>query len=143
MDEETDGIAFTRYNLSVTNRASYPDSMFADAPDLPACGLNTDSARTWVDIQDGDGNYLYGFCDLDGADSMGNLWFALHRGTTHQRPARSRCLRRLRCRARSLLERVREDEQVLGLRRSPGRCVPRRASRNARSTMCGRTCSCH
>jgi hypothetical protein len=80
-DYETGGQAFTRYRISVTNRASYPDSLFAAAPDLPPCGLNANSSRTWVDIHDGDGNRLYGFCALGEADSLGGLWFALPRGT--------------------------------------------------------------
>ena len=80
-DYETGGMAFTRYRISVTNRAAYPDSLFAPAPDLPPCGLNTNSSRTWVDIHDGDGNRLYGFCALGSADSLDKLWFALPRGT--------------------------------------------------------------
>ncbi len=80
-DYETGGQAFTRYNISVTNRAAYPDALFAAAPDLPPCGLNANSSRTWVDIHDGDGVRLYGFCALGEADHLGGLWFALPRGT--------------------------------------------------------------
>ena len=80
-DYETGGMAFTRYRISVTNRAEYPDSLFAAAPDLPPCGLNTNSSRTWVDIHDGDGHRIYGFCALGEADSLNDLWFALPRGT--------------------------------------------------------------
>lgn len=80
-DYETGGLAFTRYRISVTNRAAYPDSLFAAAPDLPPCGLNANSSRTWVDIHDGDGHRLYGFCALGTADNLGSLWFALPRGT--------------------------------------------------------------
>ena len=80
-DYEANGKAWTRYRVSVTNRAQYPDAMFVAAPDLPACGLNTNASRTWVDLHDGDGNYLYGFCALGSADSLDNLWFAMPRGT--------------------------------------------------------------
>ncbi|MFQ5526624.1 MAG: hypothetical protein ACE5GX_10220 [Thermoanaerobaculia bacterium] len=80
-DYEAGGNAWTRYNISVTNRASYPNALFAPAPDLPPCGLNANSSRTWVDIHDGDGNRLYGFCALGQSENLNNLWFAVPRGT--------------------------------------------------------------
>lgn len=40
------GVAYTRYKLEVSNRDDYPASLFKPAPDLPPCGLNTNSART-------------------------------------------------------------------------------------------------
>jgi hypothetical protein len=76
----SDGNAYTKYRLNVTNKSAYPDQLFAAAPDLPPCGLNTNSSRTWVDIHDDDGARLYGFCALSNADSLGNLWFARARG---------------------------------------------------------------
>lgn len=76
----SDGNAYTRYELNVTNKASYPDELFAASPSLPPCGLNTNSSRTWVDIDDNNGARLYGFCALSGADSLGDIWFAKPRG---------------------------------------------------------------
>ena len=44
------GTTYTRYKLAVSNRDDYPASLFKPAPDLPPCGLNTNSAQTWVNI---------------------------------------------------------------------------------------------
>jgi hypothetical protein len=57
----TDGNPYTRYRIPVVNRAAFPDALFTPAPDLPPCGANPDSSRTWVDANDGEGNRLYGF----------------------------------------------------------------------------------
>lgn len=80
-DYEAGGNAWTRYRISVTNRAEYPDALFAAAPDLPPCGANASSSRTWVDIHDGDGDRLYGFCALGEAADLDDIWFAVPRGT--------------------------------------------------------------
>lgn len=80
-DYEAGGNAWTRYRISVTNRAAYPDSLFDAAPDLPPCGTNTSASRTWVDLHDGNGDRLYGFCALGEADDLGQIWFAMPRGT--------------------------------------------------------------
>ena len=77
----SDGNPYTRYRIEVTNRSSYPDALFAPAPDLPACGLNTNSSRTWVDLHDQNGVRLYGFCALSAASDLAGLWFAMPRGT--------------------------------------------------------------
>jgi hypothetical protein len=75
------GNNFTRYNLSIANRAEYPDSLFRPSPDLPPCGANANSSRTWVDIFNGDTDQrLYGFCALGSADDLDMLWFALPEG---------------------------------------------------------------
>ncbi|MEE8526202.1 MAG: hypothetical protein V3T72_19870, partial [Thermoanaerobaculia bacterium] len=76
----SDGNAYTRYTVSVLNRAAYPDALFAPSPALPPCGLNASSARTWVDLHDGDGVRLNGFCALGSADSLDGIWFAVPRG---------------------------------------------------------------
>jgi len=68
---------FLRYNYAVENFASYPDELFAPAPNLPPCGNNTKAARTWVDIYDQSGKRLYGFCALGKASDLNNIWFAL------------------------------------------------------------------
>ena len=41
-----------------------PDQMFAEAPDLPPCGLNPRSARTHIMIHDNEVCFLYGYCGL-------------------------------------------------------------------------------
>lgn len=81
-DYEVRGNEFTRYRFEVTNSEAFPDDMFAPAPHLPACGLNTNSSRTWVDIYDNNNNRLYGFCAFDSSDDLERLWFARPKGTT-------------------------------------------------------------
>jgi hypothetical protein len=79
---ETDSSAgFTRYRLSVTNRSEFPDKLFEAAPDLPACGKNTNASRTWVDILDGATHKkIYGFCAFSASDNLDLLWFAVKQG---------------------------------------------------------------
>jgi hypothetical protein len=75
------GRNWVRYVYDVLNKDSYPADMFAAAPNLPACGLNHNSSRTWVDIFDGTGKRLYGFCALGAPQNMNGIWFAAEEGT--------------------------------------------------------------
>jgi hypothetical protein len=70
-----------RYNYDVFNKDQYPAAMFAAAPGLPPCGLNTNSSRTWIDFFDSRGKRLYGFCALGSPNDMGKIWFAMPEGT--------------------------------------------------------------
>ncbi len=80
-DYTVGGVTYTRYKLSVANRDDYPASLFKPAPDLPPCGLNTNSARTWVNIYNSfDGGYIYGFCALSSPSDLDGLWFAVPKG---------------------------------------------------------------
>jgi photosystem II stability/assembly factor-like uncharacterized protein len=80
-DYSVEGNPFTRFKLTVTNRAAYPDSLFRLSPDLPPCGQNANASRTWVDIYNGDTHQrIYGFCAFRSADNLDQLWFALPRG---------------------------------------------------------------
>lgn len=73
---------FTRYIMSVTNRTEYPRSLWAKYPDLPPCGLNEKSSRTWVDIHNGANDQrIYGYCALSSSDGLDGIWFAVPRGT--------------------------------------------------------------
>lgn len=74
---EANGKQWTRYMYGVDNYQVYPDAMFAPAPDLPPCGKNTKSSRTWVDIYDQGGKRLYGFCAFSKAADLNTIWFAL------------------------------------------------------------------
>jgi hypothetical protein len=76
----TGGKDFIRYQYDVLNKDAYPDAMFAAAPALPPCGLNTKSSRTWVDIFDSRGKRLYGFCALGKPADLNGIWFALEDG---------------------------------------------------------------
>jgi len=71
---------FTRYRLSIANWNSYPSELFEAAPDLPPCGLNAESSRTWIDIFNQDGVRIYGFCALAASEELGDLWFAVKLG---------------------------------------------------------------
>jgi hypothetical protein len=74
---QSGGKNYVRYRFGVENSAEYPADMFAPAPDLPPCGENAKSSRTWVDIYDQSGKRLYGFCSLAKPDDLNSIWFAL------------------------------------------------------------------
>ncbi|MBV9925158.1 MAG: hypothetical protein JOZ96_09110 [Acidobacteria bacterium] len=74
------GKNFVRYSFGVMNSTDYPNEMFAAAPNLPPCGKNAKSARTWVDIYDQQGKRLNGFCALSKPDDLNSIWFALEEG---------------------------------------------------------------
>jgi hypothetical protein len=74
------GKNWVRYRYDVFNKDSYPAAMFAAAPALPPCGNNANSSRSWVDVFDGTGRRLYGFCALGTPDNLGKIWFAAEEG---------------------------------------------------------------
>ena len=74
------GKNWIRYKYDVLNKGDYPASLFAAAPALPPCGLNTKSSRTWVDFFDSRGKRIYGFCALGKPDDLGGIWFAFEEG---------------------------------------------------------------
>jgi hypothetical protein len=74
------GKNWIRYNYDVLNKMSYPAALFAAAPNLPPCGANTNSSRTWVDFFQQSGQRLYGFCALSKPEDLGSIWFALEEG---------------------------------------------------------------
>jgi hypothetical protein len=76
----TGGKNFIRYRYDVLNKSDFPAELFAAAPALPPCGLNTKASRTWVDFFDQTGKRLYGFCALGKPDDLGSIWFALEEG---------------------------------------------------------------
>jgi len=74
------GKTWIRYSYDVLNKDQYPADLFAAAPGLPPCGLNTKSSRTWVDFFDSRGKRLYGFCALGKPADLNGIWFALEDG---------------------------------------------------------------
>lgn len=74
------GKNWVRYSYDVLNKASYPAALFAAAPNLPPCGNNANSSRTWVDFFNQSGQRLYGFCALGKPEDLGKIWFALEEG---------------------------------------------------------------
>jgi hypothetical protein len=78
---QVNGQNFVRYKLSVTNHAAYPNGMFAAAPNLPPCGANKNSSRTWVNIYEATRKtYIYGFCAFNSSEDLTGLWFAVQEG---------------------------------------------------------------
>lgn len=77
---QSGGKEFIRYKYQVANFDAYPNEMFAAAPELPPCGKNAKSSRTWVDIYEQNGKRIYGFCALSNHDGLNELWFALEEG---------------------------------------------------------------
>jgi hypothetical protein len=71
---------FIRYRYDVFNKDQYPAAMFAAAPALPPCGLNTTASRTWVDVFDPNGKRLNRFCAFGSPNDLGSIWFALEQG---------------------------------------------------------------
>ena len=76
------GNQFTRYRLDVTNYGVFPDELFVSAPELPPCGLNNNSSRTWVHIYDNNNRRIYGFCALPSSQYLNVIWFAVAEGAT-------------------------------------------------------------
>ena len=74
---EIGGKQMIRYYYDVENKSLYPDNMFAPAPELPPCGTNTKSSRTWVDVYEQTGKRIYGFCAFSKSADLGKIWFAL------------------------------------------------------------------
>lgn len=74
---KTGGKEYIRYNFEVVNRDAYPNELFAAAPELPPCGANKKSSRTWVDVLDQRGKRLQGFCAFGKSDDLKSFWFAL------------------------------------------------------------------
>ncbi|HEX8380283.1 MAG TPA: hypothetical protein VF619_07035 [Allosphingosinicella sp.] len=75
------GKNWVRHRYDVMNKDQYPAAMFAAAPSLPPCGSNANSSRSWVDLYDSRGKYLYGFCALGDPANLGKIWFVTEDGT--------------------------------------------------------------
>ena len=76
----TGGKDWIRYKYDVLNKDAYPTDLFAAAPALHPCGVNTKASRTWVDFFDQRGKRLYGFCALGKPADLGSIWFAMEDG---------------------------------------------------------------
>jgi len=65
-----------RVYISVQNAASYSNDLFKPAPELPPCGQNANSSRTWVDIYNAANNArMYGVCAPGTNSLLTKLWF--------------------------------------------------------------------
>lgn len=65
-----------RVYIPVQNSAAIPNDLFVAAPELPACGLNKNSSRTWIDIFDATTRKrIYGFCAFGSNTDLKGIWF--------------------------------------------------------------------
>ena len=79
---QQNGKTFVRFHYDVFNKDQYPADMFAAAPNLPPCGANTKSSRTWIDLYDQSGKRLYGFCALAKPQDLNQIYFQIEDSTT-------------------------------------------------------------
>lgn len=63
------------YKFRIANWYEYPAQLFEPAPDLPPCGQNPEASRTWVDLVDGSGQHIYGYCGYEEPADMSELAF--------------------------------------------------------------------
>lgn len=76
------GSSFIRFKYDVLNKSAFPAELFKPAPQLPPCGKNAQSSRSWVDFfEAGTDKRIYGFCALGAPTDLGSIWFALPEGT--------------------------------------------------------------
>lgn len=78
-DVVNNGYEMTSFRLDVENKFEFPAEMFEAAPDLPPCGRNTNSSRTWIDIISEKGKRIYGYCAIKSPDELSNLIFLVPR----------------------------------------------------------------
>lgn len=71
---------FTRYHLSITNSGDFPQYLFEPASDLPPCGLNKNSSRTWLEIYSDSGSRIYGYCGIKSAAELERISFGIADG---------------------------------------------------------------
>jgi ketosteroid isomerase-like protein len=76
-DRDWNGQTLRMYKFEIKNRSEFPAELFDTAPDLPPCGLNYNSSRTWVYFFDAKTKArLYGFCGMKDSSELGKLWFS-------------------------------------------------------------------
>ena len=73
----TGGVAYRMYEVEVGTRGKFDNDLFVPSPALPPCGRNVNASRTWVDIFDGEGKRLYGWCALNAAGVLASLKFII------------------------------------------------------------------
>ncbi|GJQ60940.1 MAG: hypothetical protein D8M57_19890 [Candidatus Scalindua sp. AMX11] len=82
-DYVANGINYVSYKLSITNRSMFPEDLFFLNSDLPPCGSNYNSSRTWVKIYNTeDDSYIYGYCAFTSPEQLGQISFAVIQGGT-------------------------------------------------------------
>ncbi|CAN5611002.1 hypothetical protein BH20ACI4_BH20ACI4_05970 [soil metagenome] len=78
---EANGKQWIRYILAIVNHSDYSNELFAAAPDLPPCGENKNSSRSWISVYNKQKKKV--FCALKSAEALdSSLWFAIEKGET-------------------------------------------------------------
>lgn len=82
-DFENSFRTWTRYKLSVVNRADYDEVLFTVAPELPRCGNRPNTSRAWAEIFDANVPHekLYMFCMMQSREDLAAIHFAVRKGT--------------------------------------------------------------
>ena len=76
-DKVNNGYRVRTFEMEITNRGEFAAELFAPSPDLPPCGKNANSARTWINIYNENGTRLYGFCAIKTIEDLASLRFNL------------------------------------------------------------------
>lgn len=76
-----DGKTWVFYSYELVNRNAFPAVFWTPAPSLPPCGSNSNASRAWVDIYDGSGKRLYGYCAEKSTAQFQRFGFTLEAGT--------------------------------------------------------------
>lgn len=74
-DRVNNGYRLRMFEIEIVNRDDYAIELFAPSSDLPPCGRNANSARTWINIYNEKGTRLYGFCAVKTIDELASLMF--------------------------------------------------------------------
>ena len=74
-DTEVNGKPYRMYEIEIVNRADFSDELFVQSPNLPPCGRNTNSSRTWINIYIDNKNRIYGHCGISSNGELSSLKF--------------------------------------------------------------------
>jgi len=61
--------------FNVPNYAKYDNSLFVASPELPACGLNKQASRTWLEVYTDTGVPIQSFCAIKQNTQLQKLGF--------------------------------------------------------------------
>ncbi|NIA16889.1 MAG: hypothetical protein GWO86_00935 [Planctomycetes bacterium] len=71
------GTLWYSHKITVTNLDVVPDELFVPAPDLAACGSNTEASRTYVEFYDENDSLLNSYCAVYDKNTLNDLSFSI------------------------------------------------------------------
>jgi len=74
---DVSGTPWYKFNVKVTNLDEVPDELFVPAPDLAACGLNTNASRTYVRFYDENDIQRGSYCAVYNKNGLNTLAFTI------------------------------------------------------------------